>query len=168
MCLAVITAFPALPTAEPLPLGPGIAPAAAPEPRVTLPEIESEVMCPICGTLLELSRAPAAQRERAFIRKLIRQGKSKDEIKEALVAEYGGQVLAEPKREGINLWAYAVPTGLIILAALAVTTSIIRLRRNSSDSDPGEHPGTGDGPEGDGSDHGDHERLDRDMARFDL
>ena len=40
-------------------------------------------MCPICGTLLNLSHAPAAERERVYIRKLIAQGKSKDEIKDA-------------------------------------------------------------------------------------
>lgn len=151
------------------PFGPAPATAATPAPKTSLPEIESEVMCPICGTLLELSHAPAAERERAFIRKLIARGRSKEEIKQALVAEYGGQVLAEPEREGINLWAYAVPTALIILAALAVAASIVRLRRARRDGDPDEAPdGTGPDDSAGSPDRGDDERLDRDMARFDL
>lgn len=138
--------------------------AASPAPKTSLPEIEDEVMCPICGTLLSLSASPAAQRQRVFIRKLIRQGKTKDEIKDALVAEYGGQVLAEPEEEGISLWAYALPTALIGLAAVAVVTSIVRRRRLREE--PGDESPTG--PESDGSTDPDDERLDRDMARFDL
>lgn len=161
--LAVLFVGMALPT--------GTAPAAdpAPIPKVSLPEIEDEVMCPTCRTLLSLSASPAAQRQRVFIRRLISQGKSKDEIKDALVAEYGGQVLAEPEREGINLWAYAVPTGLILLAALAVGFSIVRLRRNRSGDDAEPQTGSSpDGPAGIGPDRGDDDRLERDMARFDL
>ena len=48
-----------------------ISPAVAATPQTTLPEMEDEVMCPICGTLLNLSHAPAAERERVYIRKLI-------------------------------------------------------------------------------------------------
>lgn len=143
--------------------------AAGPAPETTLPEIEDEVMCPICGTLLSLSASPAAQRERAFIRRLIARGQSKEEIKRALVAEYGGQVLAEPERRGINLWAYVLPTLLIVLAALAVILSIVRLRRRRPGeqdigSDPDDVPGSGEG----GNPPADDERLNRDMARFDL
>lgn len=141
--------------------------ATTPAPKVSLPEIEDEVMCPTCRTLLSLSASPAAQRERAMIRKLIRQGKTKEEIKQALVAEYGGQVLAEPEGDGINLWAYVIPTALLLLAAVAVIGGIIG-RRRRSDSD-------GDASEDDESQHSedpagnlDQERLDRDMDRFDL
>lgn len=147
-----------------LPLAPADAAAAATAPKTSLPEIEDEVMCPICGTLLSLSASPAAQRQRVFIRKLIRQGKTKDEIKDALVAEYGGQVLAEPEESGINLWAYVLPTALIGLAAVAVVASIVRRRRLREE--PADAATAG--PEPDGSPDPDDERLDRDMARFDL
>ncbi|MGZ5336216.1 MAG: cytochrome c-type biogenesis protein, partial [Solirubrobacterales bacterium] len=65
-----------------------LAPAASAQ-EASLTDIEDEVMCPICGTLLELSEAPQAERQRDLIRRLIAQGRSKEEIKEALVAEYG-------------------------------------------------------------------------------
>jgi cytochrome c-type biogenesis protein CcmH len=52
-------------------------PAAASEPRASLTDIEDEVMCPICGTPLNLAAAPQAERERAFIRRLIARGETK-------------------------------------------------------------------------------------------
>ncbi len=86
---------------------PGIA-APAPErgsaePRTDLADLEDEVMCPICGTALGLSEAPQADRQREFIRELIAEGRTKDEVKDALVAEYGEEVLAVPEaRDSIS------------------------------------------------------------------
>ena len=51
--------------------GPALAIADEPKPQASLPQLEDEVMCPVCGTLLGLSHSPAAERERVFIRKLI-------------------------------------------------------------------------------------------------
>lgn len=50
------------------------APALASERHPTLAELEHEVMCPTCHTLLELSQAPVAQRMRVFIRRRIAAG----------------------------------------------------------------------------------------------
>ena len=47
---------------------------AAPARRSTISDVEDEVMCPICGTLLELADSPQAQREKAFIAKMIADG----------------------------------------------------------------------------------------------
>ena len=80
---------------------PGLSgPADGAEPKTSLSDIEDEVMCPICGTSLQLSQSPQAERERAFIQDLIGQGATKDEVKDALVAEYGPEVLATPDTEG--------------------------------------------------------------------
>ena len=43
----------------------------AAEPRASLPDIEDEVMCVECGTPLNLSNAPVADREREFIEREI-------------------------------------------------------------------------------------------------
>jgi cytochrome c-type biogenesis protein CcmH/NrfF len=101
--------------------------AAAPEPKTTLPDVEDEVMCPICGTALNLSGAPQADRERAFIRRQIAAGKTKEEIKDALVAQYGTEVLAEPRKSGFELTAWLVPVAAILVAA-----GRIRQRRGSA------------------------------------
>src|SRR3712207_8640728 len=84
------------------------APAAA-QPRASLPDIEDEVMCAECGTALNISNSAVAEEERDFIRALIAQGKTKQEIKDALVDEYGPAILALPKQEGVSLGVYLGP-----------------------------------------------------------
>jgi cytochrome c-type biogenesis protein CcmH len=138
-----------------------LAPAAAatrPQPRASLPDIEDEVMCPVCGTLLELSDSPQADRERVFIRKLIAEGRSKQQIKDALVGQYGSAVLATPNGSGFNLTAYWVPILAGLLAAAALIAGVRRWRRSAA---PG--PPSGPAPEGE-----DAERLESDLARYDL
>ena len=74
---------------------------AADCPKTTLGDVEDEVMCSVCGTPLALAEeAPQAQRERAYIQRLIAECSSKDEIKRALVAQFGDRVLALPGDEG--------------------------------------------------------------------
>jgi cytochrome c-type biogenesis protein CcmH len=135
-------------------------PAGAAEPRASLTDIEDEVMCPICGTPLNLAAAPQAERERAFIRRLIARGQSKDEIKDALVREYGPEVLATPESEGFDLAAWAVPGAGIVLAAIALATGVRRWRRRPSTPETA--------ADEKGIDPEDSERLRSDLARYDL
>lgn len=145
--------------AEPAPAGGAEVTGARPEPRANLADIEEKVMCPVCGTLLGLSEAPAAERQRVFIRRLIGQGYDEQQIEDALVAEYGPQVLALPDDEGINAWAYLVPLIGLIGGAIGVVAAVLLWRRNTA-RDPGPEPA---GPlEGSAA-----ERLDRDLERFD-
>ena len=79
---------------------PAGAAVAADCPKTTLAAVEAEVMCPVCGTPLGLAtEAPQANRERAFIQRLVERCRSKEEIKEILVAQYGPGVLALPSPE---------------------------------------------------------------------
>ncbi len=130
--------------------------------RSELNEIEAEVMCPVCGTLLELAESPQATREKAFIEKLIKQGQGKDEIKDALVAQYGDAVLAEPKGSGFSLSAYVVPIVAFIVAVIGLAFAVWKWRRASKGSgEDREH-------EVDGPSDEERERLDADLARYDL
>jgi len=125
-------------------------------------EVESEVMCPVCGTLLELAESPQAQREKVFIARLISEGRSKEEIKDALVAEYGQGVLALPEGSGFSLSAYVVPIVAFVVAAIALALGIWRWRRSGSGPPDGGTPrAAGPSPE-------DSDRLDEDLARYDL
>lgn len=136
-----------------------LAPAAVAAPQTSLNEIEGEVMCPVCGTLLELAESPQAQRQKVFVKRLVASGASKEQIKDALVAEYGEEVLALPDGEGFNLSAYLVPIVAFVLAAITLGLGIARWRR------AGDPPGDGP-PEGPSA--ADSERLDADLARYDL
>ncbi|HEX6782326.1 MAG TPA: cytochrome c-type biogenesis protein CcmH [Solirubrobacterales bacterium] len=137
-----------------------LAPVAVAAERASLTEIEKQVMCPVCGTLLQLAESPQAQRERVFINSLIAEGRSEAEIKDALVAEYGDEVLALPPDSGFSLSAYVVPIVAFLIAVAALAVGVLRWRRAGGGGDSG--PGAA-GPSGE-----DSERLDADLARYDL
>jgi cytochrome c-type biogenesis protein CcmH len=107
-----------------------LAPAASAQ-RASLPDIEDEVMCVECGTVLSVSNSPVAQQERDFIRAQIAAGKTKAQIKAALVDEYGADVLAEPKADGFNAALWVVPIVLVLLAAGGVAVAVRRWRRRT-------------------------------------
>ncbi len=136
--------------------------ANAATPQTSLSEISSEVMCPVCGTLLELAESPQALREKAFVSRLVAEGRSKDEIKDALVTEYGTEVLALPQGSGFDLSAYLVPIVAFVIAVIALAVGVLRWRRAGA-SHEREEPAAGDGPSAE-----DSERLDADLARYDL
>lgn len=139
--------------------------ATAAQPRASLTEIEGEVMCPVCGTLLELAESPQAQREKAFIAQLIAAGHTKAQIKDALVAQYGDAVLALPKSSGFDLSAYLVPIVAFLLAAVGLGVGVLRWRRvgGAPGAEGGAPPPAPSGPSAE-----DSERLDADLARYDL
>lgn len=134
--------------------------AAAETPRTSVSEISSEVMCPVCGTLLELAEAPQAQREKAYVARLVAAGRSKQEIKDALVAEYGEEVLALPRGSGFDLSAYLVPIVAFVVALIALGIGVARWRRAGKGS---EDPRPAAGPSAE-----DAQRLEADLARYDL
>ena len=115
------------------------APAGAATPRASLPDVEDEVMCVECGTALNISESAVADQERAFIRLQIAQGRDKEQIKAALVDEFGPGVLALPERDGFNLAVYLVPALLALLALAGVAVAARRWRRNP-DAEPPEDP----------------------------
>jgi cytochrome c-type biogenesis protein CcmH len=124
-------------TAALLLLAPPTSAVAATCPRTSLPDVENEVMCLVCGVPLALADAPQAQRERVFITQMVRQCRSKDEIESALVAQYGPRVLALPKASGFRLAAYVVPAlvAAFAVAGLGLAAAHRRRRRRASPHD---------------------------------
>jgi len=131
---------------------------AAAEPKVSLPDIEDEVMCVECRTALNVSTAPVADQERAFIREKIAQGLSKQEIKDALVEAYGPDVLATPEAKGFDLSAWLIPGALVAALAVGVTLLARRWRRTPAAAT---RPATAE------LDPADARRLDAELAAFD-
>jgi len=132
--------------------------ATAAAPRASLTDIEDEVMCLECGTALNVSNSAVADQEREFIAQLIAQGKSKQQVKDALVAEYGPRVLAEPSDDGFDLTAWLVPllAGGAALALVAFTARRWRRARPAA-AHAGEPALAAD----------DERRLDAELAAFD-
>jgi cytochrome c-type biogenesis protein CcmH/NrfF len=130
---------------------------AAAEPKTTLPDVEDEVMCVECKTGLNVSQAPVADQERSFIRELIAQGLTKQQIKDKLVEAYGPEVLGTPEAKGFDLSAWIVPAALV--AAFAVGVALLARRwRGTQEPAP---------PEAAELDPADARRLDAELTAFD-
>jgi cytochrome c-type biogenesis protein CcmH len=135
--------------------------AAAACPKTSLGDLEDEVMCLQCGVPLNVSaEAPAAKRQRAFIQEQVDQCKSKQDIKDQLVAQFGTGILAEPQKES----AWLVPAIGFVAGALAVGAAAWSWRRRR-------HAAAA--PASNGSptpalSKGDAARLDADIERYDL
>ena len=138
--------------------------AGASEERPTVAELESEVMCPLCNTTLELSNSPAADQIRRLIRRDIAAGKTKSEIKASLVAQFGEGILAAPPKEGFNLLAWLLP---LVGGGIAAVALGYAARRWLSTREP--EPPAGQGANGRTPvlDRDVERRLDEELARFD-
>ncbi len=95
------------------------------------PNIEDEVnriakglYCPVCpNTPLDVCNTQACIDWRADIKKLVQEGKTEQQIRDAFVARYGPQVLGAPPAEGFNWLAYILPViGIGLGAAVAWIT----------------------------------------------
>ena len=156
LALAITTALVALA------LTTGAPAQAAPVQRTSLHAVESEVMCVSCGVPLAIAESPQADAERREITRLVKQGKTKQEILDSLVANYGDRVLASPKEEGFGLAAYLVPIALVLAMLGALAVYLPRWRRNRDDAD-----GT-PAPDGPALTDADSQRLAEDLARYDV
>jgi cytochrome c-type biogenesis protein CcmH/NrfF len=105
--------------------------AARAAARPSLPVIERQVMCVTCKIPLNVAQSVQADRERAFIQRLIDEGRSEAAIKQALVGQYGPAVLGLPSASGFDLTAYLVPLA-VVLALLALLLVLLpRWRRRT-------------------------------------
>ena len=123
-------------------------------PKTSLGDLEDEVMCLQCGVPLNVSEdAPAAKRQRVFIQEQVDACKSKQEIKDMLVAQFGERVLANPDSTG----AWLVPAAAIAGGLLIAGAAAWQWRRQRT-------PAPAAGP----IDSDDDARLRADMERYDV
>jgi cytochrome c-type biogenesis protein CcmH len=111
------------------------APAAAAEPP-NAADLEAELVCPVCETTLDQSNAPVAERMKLFIRQRIAAGDTEQEIKDALVAQFGPGVLATPRKSGFGLLAWALPLAAVAAGALVVGVLVRSWSRRRTSSSP--------------------------------
>ena len=129
----------------------------------TLAELEKRYICPTCQTTLELSNAPIADRMRAFIRARIAAGDSRAEIDDALVANFGEEVLAAPPKEGFNLLAWVLPLLGGALAVTGLAFALVRWSRTRPEPEAPEPSSTNGRPP---LDPELERKLDDELARF--
>ncbi|HEV8452947.1 MAG TPA: cytochrome c-type biogenesis protein CcmH [Gaiellales bacterium] len=96
-------------------------PALAAQATWSEADLESQLMCPVCHTLLDNSQSAEANRIRQVIHEKHQQGWSEARTRDYLVVQYGEEVLAAPPRHGFDLLAWLVPAAVLLGgAALAV------------------------------------------------
>ena len=128
-------------------------------PKASLTDIEADVMCVSCRESLAVAQSPQAYAERAYIRTLIAQGETKQQIERALVAQYGPAVLGKPPADGFNLTVYVLPPAILILGIATLAVTLPRWRRRTL-GPSAVRPGT---PE---LNPIEEERLEQELARF--
>ena len=100
-------------------------------------DLEAELVCPVCETTLDQSNAPVAERMKTYIRVQIAAGDSEQEIKDALVAEFGPEVLARPPEGGFGLLAWLLPLAAVVGGAVVIGVLIRSWsRRRGPPDDP--------------------------------
>ena len=105
--------------------------ALAAAPRFTMDEIEREVMCPVCGTRLDLSHSPAAEQIRTYIERKRDAGWTKAQVEDALVAQFGPTIRAETPSSGSGLVAWLVPAVAALGGIAVAAVAILAWRRRS-------------------------------------
>lgn len=132
---------------------------AAIKPKTSLPVIERQVMCVTCKIPLNVAESPQADRERAFIQRLIDEGRDEQQIKRALVGQYGASVLGLPEAGGFDITVYLVPIAVVVLLLALLALLLPKWRRRAR-----AQAGAVAGPALDAADAA---RLESDMARYD-
>jgi len=127
-----------------------------PQPKASQADLEGEIMCPVCSTTLDQSDSPIARRMKADIATRIAAGDTKKEIENALVAEFGQQILASPPKKGFNLLAWILPFVVLFGGALVLGLFAWRWSRSREPSPPA--PRLSPALE---------RRVDEELARFD-
>ena len=140
------------------------APAAASEQHPTLPELEGQLMCPICaGETLAQSTSPAAQRIKVEIQQRIAAGDTRSQIKRRLVSEWGERILAAPPRNGFDLLAWLLPIVGVLGGAAVIGVLAFRWTREREPEPAPQRWSQNGHPLGPDEER----RLDEELARFD-
>jgi cytochrome c-type biogenesis protein CcmH len=124
---------------------------------LSVSEVARELRCPTCNQPLDVSNAPAAEDMKRYIGERISEGWDKERIIDAMVADFGTQVLATPPKSGFNLVAWVVPAAVAVLGIIAVPL-VARTWMRRRDGDP--PPAAELSPE-------ERARVDEELRRFD-
>ena len=136
--------------------------AATTQPRASLTDIENDVMCVECRESLAVAQSGQADSERAYIRGLIAQGLTKQQIEQNLVAQYGEAVLGKPPASGLNLTVYILPPAILVAGLIILAVTLPRWRRRTRAAAAEAAPATSPPP----LDPAEAERLANDLAHY--
>ena len=108
-------------------LGIGALPAAAFASQGWYSTVD-QFMCVSCHEPLNQVNSPQALSEKSFLRGLIAKDLSLGQIKNAMVAQYGTEVLGRPPASGFNLTIYILPPAVLVGGLLLLAYTLPRWR----------------------------------------
>ncbi len=102
--------------------------------------LEAQLISPCCWSQpVSMHYSPAAGRMRVEIRRLLSEGMTPEQVREAFVAQYGERILAAPPVRGFFGLSYWLPI-LALLAGAGVVTVYYRTHRHSPRETPTAQP----------------------------
>jgi cytochrome c-type biogenesis protein CcmH/NrfF len=134
--------------------------AACAQPRASLTDVENDVMCTSCREPLAVAQSPQADSERSYIRALIAQCLTKQQIEQNLVAQYGEDVLGKPPASGVNLTVYVLPPAILLAGIAILAITLPRWRRRARAAAAGDDPAVPPLAEADA------QRLEHELSEF--
>jgi len=101
-------------------------------------EIEKLLRCPVCvGQTVAESQTEVSQKIKTEIRRMLAEGKTRDEILNYYVAQYTEWILMMPPRRGFGLFVWVLPV-LIFIAGGIWLWSFLSRHRSSRVAEAGE------------------------------
>jgi cytochrome c-type biogenesis protein CcmH len=92
-------------------------------------EIEDNLIAPCCWTQpVSEHYSDVAEKIRKEVHEMVASGKSRDEILDYYVAQYGERILASPRAKGFNRLAYLLPWLALLLGAPLLIMLVKKLR----------------------------------------
>jgi cytochrome c-type biogenesis protein CcmH len=141
----------------------GLTAAAGPDQAAVEREakqIERMLIAPCCWTQPVSDHYSAEADEiRTGIRTLLTSGKTRQQILDAYVVQYGERILAEPPARGFKASLYVLPWIFLVLGGMAVFLAVWRLQAASPAEEVGEATVPTDDPYA--------ERLDEELRSLD-
>jgi len=139
---------------------------SAPHPRASLTDIENDVMCTLCHESLAVAQSPQADAERNYIRGLIAQGETKQQILNDMVAQYGSNVLGKPPASGFNLTVYILPPALLAFGIAILAITLPRWRRRTRAATATARSADNDDDKAPALDPAEAARLEHELSQF--
>ncbi len=122
--------------------------------------LESQYECISCHEPLDQVNSPQAISEKEELASLLSRGLSLSQVRKAMVAQYGEDVLTRPPAHGLNLTVYILPPAVLVGGLLLLVYMLpkwrARARRNAGQ----------EAPRADALEPEDADRLDDELAKF--
>ena len=144
--------------------------AAPPNPQaleLEAKQIETMLIAPCCWTQqVSLHQSAAADEIKANIRRLLAQNKTRQQILDAYVAEYGDRILAEPPNHGFSAFLYVLPW-VFLAGSIGVVVLVVRRLRVSARPSATAAAGATGPPTASKETEAEAERLDEELRNLD-